>query len=122
MNKSFKSKAINAVISAIVRTLLGWAEEWDKDAFFFLVIGDKTCTDVAWHNSNNLSSYGATAIANFPEAAGTFSNVNTGVELLMEEPMKDKKYRDIFEKSGMGDDKPAWFSFEELDTDEQKQA
>ena len=47
--QSIKSKAINAFVTAIVRTLFGWVEKWDNDSFFFIVFGDKTCTDVAWY-------------------------------------------------------------------------
>ena len=111
--QSFKSKAINAVIAAIVRTLLGWAEEWGNDAFFFLVIGDKTCTDVAWHNTDDLACNGAWAITRDVPAAGAFQDIVTSFDLLIEEQLKeDEQFKKAFEQTSPSKLDSGWFSNE----------
>ena len=110
--QSFKSKAINAVLTAIVRTLLGWAEEWGNDAFFFLVIGDKTCTDVAWSNSEQLACNGALAIVDDPHAAGAFQNLSTSVDILLEDSLKDEKFKSVFEDTTSSANDNGWYSLE----------
>jgi hypothetical protein len=112
--QSFHSKAINAVITAIVRVLLGWAEEWGNDAFFFLIIGDKTCTDVAWHNTENLSCEGALALVeNGPKVAGAFQDIETSFDILLEDRLKDNEdFRKEFEKSSPSKDDQGWYSIE----------
>ena len=108
--KSFKSKAINAVITAIIRTIFGWVEEWGEDAFFFLVIGDKTCTDVAFYNTENLSCEGALAVTSNVETAGAFFNLAGSADILLEEPFKEDDFRKEFENTSPGKDKQGWFS------------
>lgn len=110
--KPFKSKAINAVLSAIIRTLLGWAEEWNEDAFFFLVIGDKTCVDIAWSNTADLECDGAFAIAGDPKTAGAFYNLSAAVDLLIEDNVKDKKFNDIFQETSPSKEDLGWYSIE----------
>ena len=110
--KSSKSKAINAVLTAIIRTLLGWVEEWDNDAFFFLVIGDKTCVDVAWSNTESLECDGAIAVASNPKTAGAFYNLSTSVDLLIEENVKDKEFNDVFQETSPSKEDTGWFSIE----------
>jgi len=118
--QSFKSKAINAVISAIVRTLLGWAEEWSDDAFFFLVIGDKTCTDVAWHNTEDLSCDGALAITEFVESAAAFQDLATSVDVLIRDRLEEDEFRKAFENTYPQKDKQGWCSYELDENQEQK--
>jgi hypothetical protein len=114
--QSFKSKAINAVISAIVRTLLSWAEEWSEDAFFFLVIGDKTCTDVAWHNTEDLSCDGALAITDDVQAAAAFQDLAASVDLLVGDRLKEEDdFRKAFEESCPEKDDTGWVSMEQTD-------
>ena len=111
--QSIKSKAINAFATAIVRTLFGWVEKWGNDSFFFIVFGDKNCTDVAWYNTEKLACDAAFAIAYDPDAAGAFSNINTSVELIMENALNDEKFKEAFEKTGLDDPKEGWISYEE---------
>lgn len=111
--QSFKSKAINAVISAIVRTLLGWAEEWGNDAFFFLVIGDKTCTDVAWHNTEDLACNGAWAITRDVPASGAFQDIATSFDILIEDQLKEnEQFKEAFEKTSPSKSDTGWYSNE----------
>ena len=110
--KPFKSKAINAVLTAIIRTLLGWAEEWGNDAFFFLVIGDKTCVDVAWSNTESLECDGAIAVAGNPKTAGAFYNLSASVDLLIEENVKDKEFNDVFQETSPSKEDTGWYSIE----------
>lgn len=110
--QSFKSKAINAVLTAIIRTLFGWVKEWGEDAFFFLVIGDKNCTDVAFYNTENLSCEGALAVTDRVEAAAAFMDLSGSVDILLEERLKKDDFRKEFEKTSPGKDKQGWFSVE----------
>ena len=110
--KPFKSKAINAVLTAIIRTLLGWAEEWDNDAFFFLVIGDKTTVDVAWSNTADLECDGAFAIAGNPKTAGAFYNLSTAVDLLVEDNVKDKEFDAVFQETSPSKEDTGWCSID----------
>ena len=112
--QSFKSKAINAVLSAIIRTLLGWAEEWGNDAFFFIVIGDKTCTDVAWHNTEMLSLDGALAVAYDAEAAGALQDLSGSVDILLEEQLKDDDFREKFQLTCPDKNSMGWHSYENI--------
>ena len=111
--QSIKSKAINAFVTAIVRTLFGWVEKWGDESFFFIVFGDKNCTDVAWYNTDQLACDAALAITCDPNAAGAFSNISTSVEILMEECLKNDNFRKAFEKTGLDDLKEGWISYEE---------
>ena len=110
--KSFKSKAINAVLTAIIRTLFGWVEEWGEDAFFFLVIGDKTCTDVAYYNTENLSCEGALAVTDSVETAAVFMNLAGSADILLDDRLKEDDFYKEFEKTSPGKDKQGWFSIE----------
>ena len=111
--QSIKSKAINAFVTAIVRTLFGWVEKWGNDSFFFIVIGDKNCTDVAWYNTEKLACDAAFTIAYDPDAAGAFSNISTSVELIMKNALNDEKFKEAFEKNSMDDLKEGWISCED---------
>ena len=110
--QSFKSKAINAVLTAIIRTLFGWVVEWMDDAFFFLVIGDKSCTDVAFYNTEDLSCNGALAITDNVEAAAAFQDLAGSADILLEERLKEDDFRKEFEKTEPGKDNHGWFSLE----------
>ena len=114
MKKSFKSKAINAVLSAIVRTVLGWVEEWGNDAYFFLIIGDKNCTDVAWYNSEQLACDGALAVSDSVETAGVFATLSDGFNLLVEDKFKDENFTKTFEMTAPSRDDHGWISYEEI--------
>ena len=112
MAKSFKSKAINAVLSAIIRTLLSWAEEWSEDAFFFIVIGDKQCTDIAWFNAEELSCNAALAITSDPETLAAFNDIAGSVDILAEDALKDDSFREKYEPTTPFNNPCGWFSSE----------
>ncbi len=113
--KSIMSRAINAALTAFIRTIFGWVEEWGNDAFFFLVIGDKNCTDVAWYNPEQLSCDGALAISADPRSAAAFCDMNTGVELLMEDNLKENKFKEDFEKLQLPENyQNGWYSYEDI--------
>lgn len=118
MKQSFKSKAINAVISAIVRTLLGWAEEWGNNAYFFLIIGDKNCSDVAWYNTEDLNCNGAFTVSSFPQSAGAFQDLAVSCDILMENHLKDEKFRKVLDNTTCAKDNNGWFSSETVNDDE----
>ena len=110
--KSILSKAINAVLTAIIRTIFGWVEEWGNDAYFFLVIGDKYCSDVAWYNTDNLSCDGALAVAHELKSVAAFQDLATSVELLNEDNLKDDDFREKFEMTSPSEDAHGWYSHE----------
>jgi len=110
--QSIKSKAINAFVTAIVRTLFGWVEKWGNESFFFIVFGDKTCTDVAWYNTDQLACDAALAITCDPEAAGAFYNISTGVDVLLEDCLENDQFRKKFELTGVDNGFDGWISYE----------
>lgn len=110
--KSIKSKAINAVLTAIIRTIFGWVEEWREDAFFFIVIGDKNCTDVAFYNTENLSCEGALAVTESVEAAAAIMDLAGAADILLEERLREDDFCKEYEKKRPGRHKQGWFSVE----------
>ena len=110
--QSFKSKVINAVLAAIINQLFVWTRHWGNDAFFFIVIGDKTCTDVAWYNTENLTCNGALAVTSSPQSAGAFQNLAECCDILMDDQLKNEKFRKIFEKTTCAKDDQGWYSDE----------
>ncbi len=112
--KSIMSRAINAALTAIIRTIFGWVEEWGNDAFFFLVIGDKNCTDVAWYNPEQLSCDGALAIAGCLESVAAFQDLATSVDILNEDNLKNEDFRKKFELTSPSKDNNGWHSYEDI--------
>ena len=110
---SFKSKAIDAIVKAFILSISAWAKAWSEDAFFFIVIGDKHGTDVAWHNTDRLQTDGAWVIADVPEAAARFDLIADGVHILTEENLKKKKYQKAYHKfETPSTDDEGWHSFD----------
>ena len=118
--KSFHSQVINAVITAIVRMLIGWSEEWGNDAFFFLIIGDKQCTDVAWHNTENLACEGVLALTGSGvECAAAFQDIATSFDILIDEELKaDEKFAKAFAQTSPSKKAHGWCSMENEDFEE----
>ena len=112
MKQSFKSKVINAVLAAIINQLFVWTRHWGNDAFFFIIIGDKTCTDVAWYNTEDLTCNGALAVTSSPRSAGAFQNLAECCDILMDEQLKNETFRKIFEKTTCAKDDDGWYSDE----------
>ena len=54
--KSLKSSAIDIIITAIINALYVWARRWGNNAYFYILIGDDDCQDVAWCNSDAVES------------------------------------------------------------------
>jgi hypothetical protein len=109
------STAINAVLTAIILPICQWAAQW-TGAFFFIVIGDDHCTDVAWANTEGLSQDGAFALTVDPEIAGAFEDMKTSFDILLEDNLENPEYRKAFENTCPSVDKCGWHS---LDKDEE---
>ena len=93
MKKTIKNalmQATNTLFTFIITPLMRWAQE-NPDAFFFIVIGDKQKTEVAWANTDGLQLNGAYTIGNIPEAAGAFLDIESGVDLFVEENVKNNE-------------------------------
>jgi nicotinic acid mononucleotide adenylyltransferase len=96
--KSFKSKAINAIISAIVNALYVWAREWGNNAYFYILIGDDKCQDVAWHNSNAIETIATIPVANDPKAAALFESMTVPYHIFLEDNRKNEKFEKAFQE------------------------
>ena len=121
MSKSFKSKAINAVLTAIINTLIGWAKAWSNGAYFFIVIGDNISTDVAWYNTQNLAIEGAWTLANDIKAACAFADLSGSMNILLEDKLKDEEFRKEYELSMPEEDNVGWVSYEKTTKGTQKE-
>ena len=110
MKKSIFSKAINAFITAFVNALMNWVEQWENGAYFFLLIGDDYCSDVAWKNPANVESYGAHSVACSPRAAALFESMQVTVDLMLEEEQDNKEYQKEFQDPELPEQ--AWYSHE----------
>ena len=108
--QSFKSKAINAIITAFVNALYVWAREWGNNAYFYILIGDDTCNDVAWHNADALETVAMSPVAHDPHAAALFETMRVPYDIFLEESRKDPEYEQAFqEPSNSPED---WISLE----------
>lgn len=110
MKQSLKSKAINAFIIAIVNALFNWVRVWNNGAYFFILIGDQNCSDVAWSNPDNVESYGGHSIAMNPEPAALFESMRVAYDVTLEESRKNKEFEKIFQDTEFSQD--GWFSDE----------
>ncbi len=118
-HQSIQSKAINAFVTAIINALFVWARQWNNDAFFFIIIGDKNCTDVAWHNTNGLTCDGAIAVSISPKTVAAFDDLKTGVDILVEDAIKDdKQFGETLERLRVDDYAEGWHSVENVNKDE----
>ena len=116
-------KTTNTLFAHIIQPLLTWAGE-DEDTFFFIVIGNKYMTDVAWSNTEKLSVDGACTIGNIPEAASAFLDISTGVDIMVEENVKNKEegFGEEFQMHCPSKEDNAWHAMENfLDDDADKQ-
>lgn len=96
--RSFKSKAINAIITAFVNALYCWAREWGNNAYFYILIGDDTCNDVAWHNADALESIAMSPVAHDPHAAALSESMRATYDIFMEESRKQDGYEEAFQE------------------------
>ena len=110
MKKSIFSKAINAFVIAFVNALMNWVEQWENGAYFFLLIGDNNCSDVAWKNPTNIESYGAHSIACEPRAAALFESMQLTVDLMLEDEQDNKEYQNELQDPALLEQ--AWYSHE----------
>ena len=110
MKKSIFSKAINAFVIAFVNALMNWVEQWENGAYFFLIIGDNNCSDVAWKNPTNIESYGAHSIACEPRAAALFESMQVTVDMMLEDEQNDEDYRKELQDPELMEQ--AWYSHE----------
>ena len=110
MKKSIKSKAINAFITAIINALYVWAREWGNNAYFYILIGDDTCNDVAWHNSDAIETIAMSPVAHNPKAAALFETMRVPYDLQLEDSRKDPKFEKIFQEPLQSQEE--WYSEE----------
>lgn len=108
-------KTTNTFFAHIIAPLLTWAGG-DEDTFFFIVIGNKYMTDVAWSNTEKLSIDGACTIGNIPEAASAFLDIYTGVDIMVEENVKNKEegFGEEFQMHCPSKEDNEWHSMENL--------
>ena len=108
--QSIKSKAINAFITAIVNALYVWARSWGHNAYFYILIGDDKCQDVAWHNADAIETIATTPVVSHPKAAALFETMRVPYDVLLEDYRKDEKFEKAFqEPSNLPE---AWYSDE----------
>lgn len=112
--KSLKSKAINAFITAIINALYVWARQWNNNAYFYLLIGDDNCQDVAWSNSDALETIATTPVVCNPKAAALFETMRVPYDVQLEDYRKDPEYEKIFQEESNTPE--AWYSKEFPDT------
>lgn len=112
-----KSYALETLAKFIICPLIGWARD-NKGAFFFIVMGDENQADVAYYNTNALASYGAAAIAENPQTAAAFNDIELCFDIAVEENMEKKEFNDYLEKHSPSDDDEFWASYAEFDFDE----
>ena len=108
--KSFKSKAINAIISAIVNALYVWAREWGNNAYFYILIGDETCNDVAWHNADAIETVAMSPVAHNPKAAALFESMTVPYDIFLEDNRKNEKFEKAFQEPMLAQEN--WYSEE----------
>ena len=94
--QSFKSKVINAFLSGLINGLYQWAAQWDG-AYFFIVVGDEQCHDVAYFNHEALESVGGMSIASNPKIAAMFDRMRVPYDLFLEDYVKDEDYKKSLE-------------------------
>ena len=113
--KSLKSSAIDIIITAIINALYVWARRWGNNAYFYILIGDDDCQDVAWCNSDAVESIATTPVISNPKAAALFESMRVPYDVLIEDARKDPEYEKIFQEEF---NKPeAWYS-EEVEKEE----
>lgn len=110
--KKMISKANNKVMRMIILPLFQWAYE-DEDAFFFVIVGNKHMTDVAWANTEGLSVDGALAVVNDPDAAAVFEFIKTTFDCVLEDNIKDESFNTSFQAHEM----PSTFDREWVSTE-----
>lgn len=108
--QSIKSKAINAFVTAIVNALYVWARSWGNNAYFYLLIGDDKCQDVAWHNADAIESIATMPVVSHPKAAALFESMRVPYDLLLEESRKDEEFEKTFQEEFNAPE--AWYSDE----------
>ena len=102
-------KASDAFIKFVILPLFQWATD-NKEAFFFIIIGDQYNTDVAWANSDKLICDGALAVSSNPLSAGVMCSIADCVQILTEDELKDPEYNKIYQDSSPSSDDHEWIS------------
>ena len=97
-HQSIQSKAINAFITAIVNALFVWARQWNNNAYFFLLIGDDKCQDVAWANTDALESIAMSPVARDPKSAALYENMRVPYDIFLEESRKNAEFEKVFQE------------------------
>ena len=111
MKKSIKSKAVDVFVSAIINALYVWARKWGKNAYFYILIGDDSCQDVAWSNTQAVEENAIFPVVCNPKAAALFENLRISYDLLVEEHLKDPEYDKVFQEPTI-ETHEGWYSEE----------
>jgi rhamnogalacturonyl hydrolase YesR len=93
--KEALSHALDGIMRMAIIPLFSWTAD-ENDAFFFIIIGNKMMTDVAWSNTDGLALNGALTVANDPEAASAFEFIKTTYDLAIVENCKDDGFKERF--------------------------
>ena len=96
--KSLKSKAVNAFITAIVNALYVWARHWGNNAYFYILIGDDKCQDVAWHNADAIETIATTPVVCNPKAAALFETMRVPYDVQIDEYRKNPEFEKVFQE------------------------
>ena len=111
-----KTFAIETLAKFIVIPLME-AVAANRGTFFFLIIGNKHQTDVAFANTMGLSCEGAAAILEDPTTAAAFSNIATSFDSGIDDKLADKEFNEIYQKSLPETDDHYWASYSDFDFD-----
>ena len=111
-----KTFAIETLAKFIVIPLME-AVAANRGMFFFLIIGNKHQTDVAFANTMGLSCEGAAAILEDPTTAAAFTNIATSFDCGIDDKMKDKAFNEIYQNSLPETDDHCWNSYSDFDFD-----
>ena len=105
--------AADNVMKMIILPLLQWAGESEDGAFFFIVCGNKYVTDIAWSNSEALSTDGGLSIGEDPHASAVFEFIYTAYDFARDESVKNKSFNEVFQAHAVpSKEDNGWCSFE----------
>ena len=115
-------KALFQLADNIMRMIILPLFQWTTDsegAFFFIIVGDKYMTDVAWSNTDGLAVDGALAVASDPNAAAAFEFIKTTYDIALEDNLNDLEFNKAFNAHETpSKDDSGWVSIEDyLDAD-----
>ena len=107
------------VLRFLVQPLFMWAHERkEDDAFFMLIWGDNTRTDVAYANSEKVLCDGVLALTQDPKSVVIAEAMEAGIGFVLEDMMKDKDFEKKYKNApSPSSDDEVWFAYAEKDED-----